>query len=265
MTTTMAQAPGVVKNWRVRMHDVIGRGVAAARQRKGWTQERAAREFRAHGLTSWRTSTVGSLEAGLRRPRIDEVLLMAAALGVSVIELIPSELEEVDLGDGAMMRPRAIRALLRDFDEYDDLPSDDTYFPWAAELLDMVERSKAERQRVEPLLEPIRKGAERRGINLTGADWRAAFGAPSDADRHATRRLGMPYPAQIRLAARVLWQKDLEEERDARVGDTGDLSPRGRQARRGLVTRAMLTEMRTFLDEECNAGGEPSSAMDGNA
>jgi 8-oxo-dGTP pyrophosphatase MutT (NUDIX family)/transcriptional regulator with XRE-family HTH domain len=233
------------------MHDVIARGVAAARQRKRWTQERAAREFRHYGLTTWRTSTVGSLEAGLRRPRFDEVLLMAAALGVSLDELIPGDDERVDLGDGAAMTPRAIRALLRDHDEFAHFPIGDTYYPGRAQQAELYLRSQAQRDKIEPLLEPLVQWAQNHGAALTGADWDAAFMAPEDAERHAARRLGV-HPAQVRFAARVLhrlgkWQQDFSSEREARIGDAKELAPRSLQARRGLVARGMLEELNAVL------------------
>ena len=63
---------------------------------------------------------------------------------------------------------------------------------------------------------------------------------------HAARRLGVE-PAQVRLAARVLWRRDFSEERDARAGEASGLSPRTLQARRGHAARAMLAELGTFL------------------
>ena len=71
------------------MHELIGKGFAEARRPQGLTQEQAARRLQGRGLTAWRKSTVGQLETGLRRPRLDEVLLLAAALNVSVDQLIP--------------------------------------------------------------------------------------------------------------------------------------------------------------------------------
>src|SRR5207245_2042694 len=95
--------------WRVQMHELIGKGFAEARRRQGLTQEQAARRLQGRGLTAWRKSTVGQLETGLRRPRLDEVLLLAAALNVSVDQLIPGgDDERVELGDGTTVSPRWI-------------------------------------------------------------------------------------------------------------------------------------------------------------
>jgi transcriptional regulator with XRE-family HTH domain len=244
----MTQASEGVKNWRVRMHDLIARGVAAARQEKRWTQEQAAQAFRYHGLTTWRTSAVSQLEAGLRRPRLDEVLIMAAALGVSLEKLIPGDGEPVELGDGTIMTPRAIRALLRSFDEFGELPLDDTYYPGSDKLAELYIRSIAEQERMKPLLKPVSEWAKRNGVRLRGSDRNAAFGPVADAERHAARRLDV-LPAQVKYAARARWGRDFTDERDARVGDVGSLEPRSLQARRGIVTRAMLDELRLVFEE----------------
>jgi hypothetical protein len=78
---------------------------------------------------------------------------------------------------------------------------------------------------------------------------------------YVARRLGVEI-AQVKLSARVLWEhRGFDDERDSRISDVDELEPRSRQARRGLVTRSMLTELRAFLEEICgtrerNAGGE---------
>lgn len=250
------------------MHDLIAKGVAEARQRKGWTQERAAREFRLKGLTSWRKGTVGQLEAGLRRPRLDEVLLMARALEVTLDELIPGDDERVDMGDGAVMTPRGIRELLKGgFAQFDDMPADMApyeEFPEDVMVTDLYQRSVSERERLDSLLQPITKWSDDHGFQLLHGDYRASFGAPEDAERHAARRLGVE-PAQVKLAARVLWDhRDFGRERDARVGDAASLSARSLQARRGLVTRDMLAEMAEFLDEVYGPGrGQPEASTKG--
>jgi len=64
--------------------------------------------------------------------------------------------------------------------------------------------------------------------------------------------------AEIKLAASALWgharradeernHHDFDEERDRRIGDPQALTASCRQARRGLVTRAMLTELVEFV------------------
>ena len=242
-----------VDTWQVRVHDLIAKGVAEARQRKGWTQERAAREFRLKGLSSWRKGTVGQLEAGLRRPRLDEVLLMARALEVTLDELLPGDEEHIDMGDGAVMTPRGLRELLSGgFAQFADMPADEApyeSFPEDVLIKNLYRKSVSERERLDLLLQPIAQWCEDHGVQLLHGDYRRALGTPADAERHAARRLGVD-PAQVKLAARVLWNhRDFGEERDARIGDAISLSPRSLQAKRGLVTRDMLGELRGLLDQ----------------
>src|ERR1022692_522422 len=228
------------------MHEAIAAGVQAARLAKGWTQEDAARAFRHHGLAAWRTSSVGQLEAGLRRPRLDELLLIAAALEVTLGDLVPDSEETVELGEGAWMSPRAVRALLcreADPDPFDN-PLAETHFPGDAEMAQRAASWRPEAERLEKLLQPIGRRAQ---PPLTSSDFQAALHrTPDDADRHAARRLGIE-PAQVRLAARALWRRDFAEERDARVGDASGVPQRTLQARRGHAARAMIAELSEFL------------------
>ena len=263
----MTQAHGFVKNWRVRMHDLIGQGVAAARRRKHWTQEEAAWQFRYHGLVTWRTGTVGQLEAGLRRPRLDEIVLICAALDCALDELLPDVDDEwIELGDGAAMTPEAIRAVL--YGEVDADPGGsitaEMRFPGEAELAKQIMRAEPERKRIEALLEPVTQLARRRGIKLLAGDRRNAFRLPTDAERHAARRLQV-HPSQVKFAARVLWHQDFAAERDSRIGDVEGIAARSLQARRGLVARAMLTELGDLFREAYKGSGEqhaPESAGD---
>ncbi len=168
----------------------------------------------------------------------------------------------VELGTDREMSLRAVRALIRDFDEYSDLPLEDFRFPLEAHVAEMLTQSEAMHQEIEALLVPFKAWSKNHDRPLLAGDWQAAFRQPTDAEKHAAQRLGV-HPAQVKLAARVLWNHtDFEQERDSRVGDIDEIEPRSRQARRGLVAREMLAELKTFLDEvlpeqEAAAGGDP--------
>ncbi len=234
------------------MHDVIARGVAAERHRQGLTQEQVALMFRSHGLRAWRKGTVGQLEAGLRKPRLDEVLLMARALSVTLDKLIPGgDDERIELGDDAEVSPRWIREMLTG-DFYRDRPLEDLpyeRFPVDELMADALIRSEAEKRRVDVVAQPILEWAKQHDVKLAEGDWLAVFETASDTERHAAQRLGVDI-AQVKLSARVLWDhRDFDDERDGRIGDVDELEPRSRQARRGLVTREMLAELRAFFEE----------------
>lgn len=180
----------------MRVADLLVTGLKQARQRKGCTQEAAAAAFRAYGLPAWRTSTVGQMEAGLRIPKFEELLLMCAALDVTLDELFPGEDEHVEVGRSGAATPRAIRALLS-------------------------------------------RSAPRSAALVPGG----SPAIPSDADRHAARRLGLS-AAEAAGAAQAAWGRDFAAERDARLGDVSGMPLRSLQARRGLVSRGMLAELR---------------------
>jgi transcriptional regulator with XRE-family HTH domain len=236
------------------MHELIGKGFAEVRRLQGLTQEQAARRLQGRGLTAWRKSTVGQLEAGLRRPRLDEVLLMAAALQVPVDKLIPGgDDDRVELGDGATVSPRWIREMLTG-DFYRDAHRPVQRVPYARFPVQVVmeqvtDRLQAERERYRILAAPILERAKFDDSWIAGVDEHHMFDTPSDTERHAARRLGVEVPI-LKLSARTLWDhRDFDDERDRRIGNVDELAPRSRQARRGLLTRAMLAELRAFLDE----------------
>jgi transcriptional regulator with XRE-family HTH domain len=95
-----------------RIHYLLGKNMQRVRYGKGWTQEDAARAFREHGLAAWRGSSVGQFESRTGRfPPLDHLLLMCAALGVSLKDLIPEGDEKVNLS-GAVFTTSEIRALI---------------------------------------------------------------------------------------------------------------------------------------------------------
>ena len=133
-------------------------------------------------------------------------------------------------------------------------------------MTEVLHRLGAEGSRVEALVAPILRWAEQHNVKLRSEDWDAIFESPSDAERHAARRLGIEVP-QLKLSAQVIaaqgsWgYRKFDDERDRRVGNLGELEPRSRQAHRGLVTRQMLSELWAFLNEvyvgqEGDGGGE---------
>jgi transcriptional regulator with XRE-family HTH domain len=231
------------------MHELLAAGVKAARQARGWTQEEAARRFRFHGLTTWRTGTVGQMEAGLRHPRLDEVILICAALGVTLEQLLPGTDEHVELGNGAVMTPPAIRMLLAgDYAEnvrqqLDGIPYE--HFPGEVAAAQDLAGSWAERDRQRVLIQPI---LSRTTLDPYSATVHRVFLPPADAEANAARRLKVE-PVQLKVASLVLWGRDFTEERDERAGDPGDAAPDTVQALRGHATRAMLAELGAFLDK----------------
>lgn len=187
----------------VRLIDLLAVGVKAARQARGWSQEDAAQAFQIYGLRAWRRSTVGQVEAKLRLPQLGELLVICAALGVPLAELITAADGDIQVFHGITMPGSAIRALL-----------------------------SGSQPGMAPLL-----SAKPKPVRPTGAEGDTAckFGVRA---------------AVVAATARSLWGRSLDEERDARAGDLSSLSPRSRQARRGLAARPLIAELEKTLRAE---------------
>ena len=226
----------------VRIHEAIGAGIRAARLAKGWRQQDASYWFRLYGLPTWTPGAVGQVEAGVRKPSLGELLLAAAALEVAVSELVPDTDEPIDLGTGATMSARAVRALLAgDFREFPRSPADFS-FPGETAMEAALAIAGAERDRLLQLVQPIAAASPR---PVPDDDIHRAFLPPTEAEARAASRLHVE-PAQLKLASWAMWERGFEAERDARAGN-GAQPPGTLQARRGHAARAMLGELRDFL------------------
>jgi transcriptional regulator with XRE-family HTH domain len=226
----------------VNIHELLGMGIRAARQEKGWRQQDASNEFRSAGLHSWTPLAVGQVESGTRKPSVGDLVLACIALGVSLADLVPDVDENVDLGAGAIVPASDLKAILSGVSA-GQLEVGGIVTPGDRWLAEALARSVAERERLEPLLLPIWDMARRR---ILREDKRRAFLPPTEAEQRAADRLGIE-PAQLKAAARTLWGQDFEQERDARAGDASGIPPATLQARRGHATRAMLADLVEFL------------------
>ncbi len=67
---------------RPTLGDVVAAAVRAERARHRWTQEQLAKRL------GWSVSTLGELEAGRRRPAVDDLPALCEALEVPLVELV---------------------------------------------------------------------------------------------------------------------------------------------------------------------------------
>ena len=79
-------------------------------------------------------------------------------------------------------------------------------------------------------------------ISLMHKGLRQRTYAYTDVDRAAALALNTTQE-WIREISEHLYKRSLAEERDARIGDIGDLSARSLQAKRGRVTRVLIEEI----------------------
>jgi len=267
------------------IHELIGAGVRAARERLGWRQEDAAREFRRHGLTTWRRSTVADVEAGRRHPSIGDLVLVATALDVTLADLIPDKTERVEVGTGARVTALYVRVLLSgNINAVESLPADDwpeipgAKLDKAADSImaaaEQADRPAEAAEQVERLVETAEQlqaqqelglGHVRRqerivrtypqvrpllavsGHRIKAADVQHAYqSVPTDAEWRAANRLGIE-PIVLKIASLALWGHSFEEERDERANASSGDAPSAIQARRGHAARGMVTQLGTYI------------------
>jgi transcriptional regulator with XRE-family HTH domain len=251
----------------VDIYGLIGLGIRAWREENKLRQEDAAQVFNANGLTTWTRGTVAQLEAGTRRPPLGDLLLICLAVDRSLAELVPADAPEmIDFGADVHMKASAVKALLSGA-RPGDLPDDDITTPLPHEMADAVELYSRwldeARRRMED--DMATQAEVRLLLGPAGTDtvfWQT-FRRPVEAEERAAERLGVPAP-YVKAAAHALWSHDFEAERDARAGN--DTAAGRLQARRGHATRAMLTELREYMDavgiaraDVDGAGGSPDA------
>lgn len=239
------------------IHELIGAGIREARERKGWRQEDAAREFQRHGLTTWRRTTVADVEAGRRHPSIGDLLLVALALDVTLADLIPDNAERVEVGNGASFTAPAVRALLSgDREALDELPVDDyPHIPGdkmdraieAADRIAELYEQLASLPKLGQQIAEIEKSLRLNVLPIKGPSWLERIGPPTEAETRAASRLGVD-PYLVQLASLGLWDRSFEAERDARVSVIADEPASAIARRRGHATRAMLSQLQAYLD-----------------
>lgn len=78
-----------------RIGDVVAAAVRAERARHRWTQAQLAERL------GWSVATLGDLEAGRRRPAVDDLPLFCEALGIGLVTLLdradPDDLRRLGL------------------------------------------------------------------------------------------------------------------------------------------------------------------------
>ncbi|MGH3248193.1 MAG: helix-turn-helix domain-containing protein [Trebonia sp.] len=272
------------------IHELIGAGVRAARERLGWRQEDAAREFRRHGLTTWRRSTVADVEAGRRHPSIGDLVLVATALEVTLADLIPDATERVEVGTGASVTALYVRVLLSGnlaavgnlpADDWPEIPGDEldraaNSLMVAAEqvdqFVDSAEQLQAQQElalddvrrqerivRTYPQIRPLLAVA---GHRIKAADVQHAYqSVPTDAEWRAANRLDIE-PIVLKIASLALWGHSFEAERDQRANASSNDAPSAIQARRGHAARGMVTELGLYIHaaHQNDSGKEPDAS-----
>jgi transcriptional regulator with XRE-family HTH domain len=246
----------------------VGARVRGLREGRGLRQEDIARAARVFGV-EWTRATVAALETGRRQLTPEELILIPRVLLLAGARTVPDG-QPVSLPDllgeawitltpAASARAGAIRSILRG--DHAIAPQD-----WQAPRL-RAEKKRRDTRLLVTLKQMTGKleeataawtlmfpEAQPRSIPVgsfiaPAIEIQKAVGdARTDAAQKAARVLRVR-PIVVAVAAQKLWGRGLEEERDQRITAEGpDASARRLQARRGHVTRALLSELRPVVE-----------------
>ena len=95
------------------LRQALAAGLKHVRQAQGLSQDQVADLVRRHGLTTWIRGTVAQAEVGARRLPLEEVLLLAVALGISPADLVGGRDDElIELAPDVRLSTGTVRSLL---------------------------------------------------------------------------------------------------------------------------------------------------------
>jgi transcriptional regulator with XRE-family HTH domain len=213
--------------------EVIGTNLRQIREANRWTQDECVALLRLAGLRLTQSAIVG-IEAGSRSVAIGELVIIAAALGVPIAELLAGEGQvrlsaaaSADLASvGLFLRGKVKPAVL----EIDSPAS----VAWSNFVQGIVPLSKRTKE-LWPEGTPSQIIAAERASD-------------SAAERKAARSLGIA-PRDLSILAFRMWGTSLTDKRNTVVSErtTGDTPVRTVQAIRGRVTRDLVVEIRNSM------------------
>jgi hypothetical protein len=227
----------------------IGQRLREVRAELGLRQDQIAMAAQRAGL-GWTQSTVAAIERGNRALSLGEWFLLPHVIGMAsgwmahhseLADLLPASgrialTEETTTNVDVLRDALAGRLIHLDRKVFEDFDT-----PYIRDVRDGMRRHFAEVKRLLPLWP---------GMTVLGYS-DALNAARGDAERKAARKLGVE-PIKLSVAAYGRYDQSFTEERDARVAELApaDAPPRSLQALRGHVTRAMLAELTSVLDQE---------------
>lgn len=218
---------------------VIGQNVYRIRELKEVRQADLATSLRARGV-KWSWNRISELEAGKKNVSIEQLVLLADALGdVADAEISLAHLLD---GDGQVLLSEDVavdRAVMRGYlhgDAVDIRPiRDDASFREQAQ--DVLTRFSGNMKRMGRLMGERGRGVEFQDPSLS----------TGTAEAKLARKLGESLSV-IQAASVGLWGRSLTAERDARSGQEGD--SQSLAARRGRITRELQAQLIEHIEAE---------------
>ncbi len=213
---------------RPTLKSAIGARVRVLREQAGLTQDALVLEARRWSLP-WTRSTLTKIELGDRSLAVEELPLLAGALKVPMVELVPPGPAWLWLLPGAAIRGDALRGLLVGADP-GQLSARNFNVEWSRSF----SKALADLTETADHVASIWPDAPARTIDL------AREAAAGETERRAARRLGL-HPEQVATLAYRRWGMSLTAKREQRLRE--QKRPEDAMALRGHVTRALVAEL----------------------
>lgn len=223
------------------LEEVMGSNLRAHRERNRWSRTDVASMMSAEGI-AWTPQVVGAVERGERPMSVAEMFAARHALGIEPRALFAGEgcvtlSDELAVRDvGELRKPFSVR------------PSqvDDAKYLTSSEIGEMVHRMNDGLKQTNDL---VRRWWPDRGSMLDVV--KAERTASGEAEVKAARKLGVS-PFVVSLLAHRLWGQSFTDHRDKVVNDRAEPSTdrRSIQARRGHVTRQLLSDLAEIIEKE---------------
>jgi transcriptional regulator with XRE-family HTH domain len=207
----------------------IGGNVRRFRLARRWTQDELAVMLRWSGLPLTQSGVAG-IESGSRSIDVEEMVILAAVLGVSAAELLSGN-GPVRLGDSAESDLVSVSAFLSGAIPVEDLPL-------STPTTKFLAAAKSNQARIN------KEWPGARPAEIVKAE----RGADGLAEQKAARTLGVR-PFDVSMAAIRLWGVSLTDHRNELVAarTEPDTPARTVQAIRGRITRTLIDEIKPLL------------------
>ena len=196
---------------------IVGQNLSRLRERERLTQADLTKRIFDRTGERWTRAQLSTLENGKRESiTLEELLVLAHTFGVRLADLFDSGVIVVAAGDEDLARNFLVNA---------------------GDFLVTLEGIRA-------ALEggPVRAFAR----PDTARKVKTWLASQVEADKAVAERLGLDVKTVVDAAV-TMWGHTLTEERDARLGDTGELPPRTLQAKRGAMTRVLTGQIEAHL------------------
>ena len=216
----------------MRLNDFLAKRIRALRQQNNFSQNELAEMVRRQWGLKWTQVTVAAIESGRREINLEEFFALRHVLQIPYLELFSGN-EDIQICSCTI----DTFSIQRFFSNVKDPSVSWKDSPYLRSLTTTFKTT-----RKLPLLDPkSMAGGPNRALETVMLE------ARGDAEKKAAYKLKVT-PMDIVRASHLLWNCSLSAKRDELAPQVDDtLSRRSLQAKRGIITRRLLAELREKL------------------